>query len=462
MSRVLLITTEPLPLPGWPTTGAGLRAWGLAQGLRSRGHEVRLLMPDDAAAGFAPAAGAESPTKHLPDWIGVFRRSELARDPRLVECDVIVLQHWGVARHLGEVAVPLALDLAGPHLLERKLWGSAAPEADLREKLDALRRADFVTASGRRQRDYFLPYLSMAEWDIAGASDPMPVIPFCMKAEAARAPARADRFVYGGFFLPWQDPSAAIETALEEMDAAGRGELVFIGGAHPHSDVSRGRFNALVEKLSRHPRVKSHGPASYDDYVALLREGGVALDLMARNAERELAFTTRTVQYMACGLPVIHDNYSELSELIRDAGAGWTLDPADREGLRVLIRGLLTSGIDVSKPAAAARRLVEEKLDWDKSIGPLDEFCREPRERPGKIAAQLAFESRDRRLAETESELAETRSQLDTLRGKRWVRWGLRVFSGRGIAALPVAAFAAIVGLILIPVFWVSDRIGKK
>ena len=465
MSRVLLITTEPLPLPGWPASGAGLRAWGLAEGLRTRGHDVTLLMAEDAAAGFVPPEGAARPTDQLPPWIGTFDRNRLAGDERLRQCDVIVLQHWGIARQVGEVEVPLAIDLAGPHLLERRLWGSSSPEADLSEKLDALRRADFVTASGERQRLYFMPYLAMAGWDVTPEVSLgdclLPVIPFSLKADENPAPIRTDRFIYGGFLLPWQDPTAALDAVLEELESAGRGELVFIGGAHPHADVSRAKFDDLLQRLAEHAQVRCHGPMSYDDYVGLLREGGIALDLMARNAERELAFTTRTVQYMACGLPVIHDNYSELGELIAHHDAGWSLDPADSDGLRALIRSLLHREIDPSAKARAAHRWVDERLDWDGTIAPLERFCAEPFVRDAKTATRLAFEDRDRRIARLEADLEEDRAQLATLRGKRWVRWGAQLFSLRGVFVWPLAALATVIGLLLIPVFWLNDRLGK-
>lgn len=462
MSRVLVITTEPLPLAGWPTTGAGLRAWGLAEALRARGHEVTLLMPEDALAGFTPPKGSRAPTVQLPPEVATFGRDRLGLEPRLSECDVILLQHWGLARDLGEVSVPLALDLAGPHLLERRLWGSAAPEADLGEKLDALRRADFVVASGRRQRLYFLPYLAMAGWDVASAQPCIPVIPFSLGTAADPAPVRADRFIFGGFFLPWQDPSRALEIAIEEMDAAGRGELVFIGGPHPRLDVSLGRFDELVKRMADHPRVKHFGPMSYDDYLELLAEGGVALDLMARNAERELAFTTRTVRYMASGLPVIHDDYSELGAMIARTGAGWTLDPDDESGLRGLMRGLLEGRIDPSQRALGALGLVHEELDPDKTIEPLDEFCRSPRDRREKVGSRLKFEQRDRAIDRLQGELERTQGRLNSLLGKRWVRWGLRWFSPAGVASVLLAPLAALAGLGLFVVFWVTDRWGKS
>jgi hypothetical protein len=475
MPRIFVLTTEPVPLPGLPATGAGLRAWGLAQGLRAAGLDVQLMFPanatatwaaeerrageaKDAAANAAGAAGAMAAA--WPDWVGTFERSALPEAVRRANPDAIVLQHWGLARELGEVDAPLAIDLAGPHLLERRLWGSADPEADLREKLDALRRADFLTASGRYQRHYFLPYAAMAGWPV---EDPalMPVIPFSFKPAAPAAPPRSDRLVYGGFFLPWQDPSAILEAALAAMDAAGRGELLFVGGPHPSLDVSRGRFEALLARLAAHPRVRRLEPMSFDRYAALLAEGGVALDLMARNAERELAYTTRTVVYLAAGLPVIHDNYSELGDLIARHGAGWALDPEDQDGMRALLTRILRGEESIAERAAAARRLAESELDWDRTAAPLAAWCRAPRHREGKVVARLAFEEQGHRLERLEAELRETRSRLETLLGKRWVRWGLEATSGRGPARWPLAALALLVGLALVPVFFINDLFAR-
>jgi len=460
MPRVLVLTTEPLPVPGLPATGAGLRAWGLAQGLRAAGLEVRLLMPRNAAASFAPAA-PEAPREDWPEWVGTFDRAALPDAVRRARPDAIVLQHWGLARELGEVDCPLAIDLAGAHLLERRLWGSPAREQDLEEKLDALRRADFLTASGEWQRLYFLPYLALAGWAVERPGV-LPVIPFSFSAAPRPAPVRADRLIYGGFFLPWQDPSRAIDTALEALDRAGRGELVFIGGAHPHLDVSRGRFEALLGRLAGHPRVRLVAPLSFDRYLALLAEGGVALDLMARNPERELAYTTRTVVYLAQGLPVIHDNYSELGEVIRRGGAGWTLDPEDREALAGLLEGLLLGRIDPAPQARAAHELAQRELNWLTTTEPLVRFCREPHFRAGKTATRLAFEETGRRLRQTEGELRAARGQLETLRGKRWVRWGLALGAGRSWLRWPAALLAGALGLLLIPVFLINDLLAPK
>lgn len=454
MNRILLLTTEPLPLPGMPTSGAGLRAWGLAQGLRAAGATVRLLTPEEATATYA---GHTADRSGAPEWAGFFKRPRLREAVRAEQPDAIVLQHWGLAAELGEVDCPLAIDLAGPHLLERKLWGSERFDADLREKLDALRRADFLTCSGERQRLYFLPFAMLAGWAIE-AVDALPVIPFSMEPAREPAPPRPERLIYGGYMLPWQDPTAAIETALDVMDELGRGELLFIGGPHPGLDVSRGRFEALLEKLDRHPRVRRIGPMPFDDYFKLLGEGGVALDLMARNAERELAFTTRTVVYLAAGLPVLHDDYSELGELIAKGGGGWAIDPTDRMTLRAHMAKILTGEYNLAARGQAALETVRDRLHWDHTAAPLAAWCREPRFREGKMAGRLAFEELGRRVESLDQELERTRRELATLRGKRWVRWGLEASTAQGWLRWPLAAAAVAIGLALIPVFWVNDR----
>ena len=429
--KTLVLTTEPLPFPGLVTTGAGLRAWGLARGLESAGISVEVVMPDDHLDGLDP----RQRTALEPHC---FFRPELTEFVRKRSPDVIVLQHWGLMRELGYVDCPLAIDLAGPHLLERRFWGSRSPENDRAEKIEALRRGDFVTCSGRTQRLYFLPFLEQAGFDV---TDPnlCPVIPFSANPtfppEGERDPAC---FVYGGMFLPWQDPTRALVTLLDTLGAVGHGRLRFFGGAHPTVDVSHGRLDALIERLGVHRSVEMCGLRPFDQLVADYCRAGVALDLMERNAERELAFPTRTVIYLWCGLPVIHSDYSDLAPLIARYDAGWVLDPADADGLREAIKMILREPTVVQKKGQNARRLVAEQLTWDKTIAPLAAWCREPRLRENKEAVALREEVRERRLADLEKELAAVRHELDTLRGK----WIFRLTQNRRLWGPLLAPFA--------------------
>jgi len=422
-----------------------LRAWGLARGLESAGLTAELAMPDDHLDGLDEIRrAAEEP--HC------FSRARLAEFVVARSPDAIVMQHWGLMRELGEVDCPLAIDLAGPHLLERRFWGSRAPEADRAEKLEALRRADFVVCSGRSQRLYFLPYLDLAGFDVTHPGL-CPAMPFSVAPEPAPEAERDPAcFVYGGMFLPWQDPSGPLATLLDAFDARGRGRLRFFGGPHPTMDVSGGRFESLLERLQSHRAVEMCGLKPFDELIAEYCRAGVALDVMARNAERELAFPTRTVVYLWCGLPVIHSHYTDLAPWIERYDAGWVVDPNDGAGLRDVIEAILGEPTRVAEKSRNARRLAAEQFTWDQTIEPLATWCRRPRIREEKLAIALREEARDRRLAEIEEDLAATRRELDTLRGK----WIFRLAQKRRFWGPVLAPFAFLAALVAAPFLFLT------
>jgi hypothetical protein len=183
-------------------------------------------------------------------------------------------------------------------------------------------------------------------------------------------------------------------------------------------DVSQGRFEGLIERLRSHPSVEMYGLWPFDQLVAEYCCAGVALDVMERNAERELAFPTRTVIYMWCGLPVIHSDYTDLARLIERFDAGWLCDPDDTRLLALVVEEILRDPRIVAEKGRNARRLVAERLMWDQTIEPLAAWCRNPRERPNKLTVALQDVARQRRLVELEEELAAARRDLDALRGK--------------------------------------------
>jgi glycosyltransferase involved in cell wall biosynthesis len=383
--HILFLTTEPPPIPGVPATGAGMRAWGLAHGLISAGFErVTLAFAADAIR------GREVDLSVVP-WVSTVERGDIDAFIRAERPDAIVFQHWGLMSEMkSDPGCPVAIDLAGPHLLERRLWGSRDTDADLREKLTALSRADFVTCSGVFQRNYFLAYLLQAGFD-ARDRELCQVIPFSLSPELPEIdPERSgSTLFYGGMFLPWQDPEATLRTALSALDKVGDGRLIFVGGPHPSGDVSEGRFDALLDALGSHPRVERHGLLPFEKMLGLMRGSSVALDLMPRNAERLLAFPTRTVTCLWAGLPVVHNNYDELAEPIDHAKAGWTMDEGDQTGLEALLVRLLRNRTESARRAEAAQKLVRASYTWDRTIGPLAAWCAEPKPRADKRPARV-------------------------------------------------------------------------
>ena len=374
LKRVLVISSDILPLPGLPTTGAGLRSWGIGKGLEARGHEVLLSLP----------AACLDKGWEIPKGMAEFAwRLGGAREVvDKAKPDVVVFSPWPSVQIGQKLDIPTVLDFHGPHLLEREFQGYATRATNVPAKVSAIRKADFFTCAGEKQRLYVLSWLLIAGIDL---SDPNLVsIPVSLSPELPTHVWSDDgpTFVYGGMFLPWQDPSAGLRGLVQSMESSGRGALKFFGGKHPLYPIGNlDRFETLVKELESSPRVQAMGLVTHDELIEEYRHAHVALDLMARNLERELAFTTRTVEYMWCGLPVIYQDYAELSGLIREYQAGWVVNPADEVQIHEAIEEALSQPGEVRRRGENAQRLVRECLTWDKTIEPLDAFCRNPWQR---------------------------------------------------------------------------------
>lgn len=377
--RILLFSADLLPLPGLPTSGAGLRAWGLGQGLESRGHQLIYSLHKVALA----YGGGD-----LPE-----RLHELAWDEQTigeivdrVQPDIILSCGWYPAIWLKGDRYPLVIDQHGPHLLERGFHRESPIDfpASVRQKITALAKADLFCCAGQRQRLYFEPWLMQAGFDLTDPRQQPTVIPLSLSPNLpAHQPEGEITFVYGGVFLPWQDPSVGLTTLAAALEAHGQGQLAIYGGAHPlFQEIGSGVFPGLRAVLEGSPRVTFQPLVARDELLRQYARAHVAIDLMRRNVERELAVTTRTVEYLWCGLPVIYNDYSELSDYIRRYEAGWVLDPEDRDGLKAIIAAILAEPDLLQERSRNAQRLVRECFTWDRAIDDLDRFCRRPLLRP--------------------------------------------------------------------------------
>ncbi|MDP8911936.1 MAG: glycosyltransferase [Actinomycetota bacterium] len=377
MARVLVLTSDVLPLGGRAASGAALRAWGIGEALRECGHDVEFAMPKDHAR----RVGADG------QGIRFFEQLRLDAFLDAVDPDIAVFQHWPLVGALRrEHRASIVIDFHGPLLLETLFRdaGSVRPLVGL--KLRALARADYFTCASSSQLHYYAAYLLLAGFDLHEL--PIAVMPFSMP------PALPDHhewpappvFVYGGIFLPWQDPRTGLRVLVERLERAGAGELKMFGGRHPWMKLgSEERFEELRRMLDESERVTFTPMLPRTALVEEYTRASVAWDVMARNLERELAFTSRTVEYLWCGLPVVYNDYAELAEYIEEADAGWTVDPEDEGAISAVVDEILREPETVRRKGENARRLARERLAWDRTIRPLAEFCNGPRP-PARLA----------------------------------------------------------------------------
>jgi glycosyltransferase involved in cell wall biosynthesis len=373
--RVLVVSGDVLPLPGYSTSGAGLRAWGLGQGLRANGFDVVFAMP---SLGRRSDVALPELDFELRYWDADPAKMEALI--RQVRVDAVLFCHWPAVQLRRRLDVPTVIDFHGPHMLERAFQQVGQMPASAADKISAIRKADYFICAGEKQKPYFLAWLIAGGVDVTQPC--IDVVPVCLSPEL---PGRlvddgAPRFVYGGVYLPWQDPTLGLQTVAAVLSARQYGELHIYGGHHPAYPIDVPPvFQQLEAHLSDNPRVIFEGIRPRDELIEAYRRSAVAVDLMTHNYERELAFTTRTVEYMWCGLPVIYNNYAELSPLITDYQAGWTLDPLDKAGVEQVVHEVLSRPEIVWERGRNAQRLVRERLTWDRAIRPLVDFLRAPR-----------------------------------------------------------------------------------
>jgi hypothetical protein len=412
MSRVLVLASSIIPLPGLPTNGGGLRGWTLAQGLAAAGHDVTVLFPrnslDEQRAEIAAAARAAA-LPHTFEWSAPLAAIEEHRP------DVVVACSWLLAGQLPPCPVPLAVDVAGPVLLEFIAQGGDKAAALAHYKTAGLARADYVTCAGDRQRPYFYPWLILAGFAPEDCLARFGVVPIsCDPATPPHDPPAAEpTIVFAGLALAWQDPVAPLEAALATIERRGRGRLAIYADAHPVHSRGAAWFAWLRDRVRGHDRATLHGLVPYDALLAVYRSADLALDLFARTVERELAFNTRTVDYLRCGVPPLYGDYAELSDLIGDYRAGFVVDPRDAAQVAAAVELALDCPERLAEASRGAQRLARERLAWDRTIGPLADFCAAPsKRRPGPLSPHVLVAD----LARDRTELALRDAEIERLR----------------------------------------------
>ena len=362
---VLIVTCQGLPRPDRPATGAGLRAYGLGEALKKRGHQVIYSVP---------RACLDGSRDSFEDWMRYSHNVTDIKDiVTEVGPDVVIFSNWGLACEAAECEVPVVVDINGSLVLENYYRKRDRLLDDTLSKIRTLSKVDLVLAGSETQKTYLTAWCLMAGMDPDTLS--IEVVPFSLPPNMPEPqPPEEPIFVMAGYDWPWLDGQSAIEVVSRELERLKRGHLNIYTFPPPYTDVLPGEDSSLDPAggldVADLPYVTLHEPVSFDKLIGILSQSSVALDAWGRNLERELAFPTRTVVYLWAGLPVIESAYGELSELIKRYGAGWTVDPCDTPYLADLVRNIATDPGRLAGPRANVQRLVTDHLIWDNAIEP--------------------------------------------------------------------------------------------
>ena len=376
--RFLIFTTDLPPIKGFPTSGTALRTYNLGLGLKDLGHDVIFSPPKDAVEKFTAANDINSlpEAKKLLDY--AFDASNQANIISSIKPDAIICGHWPAWTLGRKPSQPLIIDLAGPHLLERHFQGENDYQGAVLGKLNVLACADYFIVSGQKQKLYFLSFMIRAkipnpEERICVVPMPLPQSPLAegetdqINNKASIQETNNPKFIFGGVFLPWQNPSWGLDMLADQLEIRKRGHLTMIGGPHPHYPIDSGIYKTLFKKLGSNPLITTKGLLPYDEFQEEMQGKDVALDLMQWNLERELAITIRSCTYLWAGIPIIYNDYADLSSLIRKYDAGWCLAPGDEQGFIRILDEIYSSPLILKKKREGALLLAKATFDRTKN-----------------------------------------------------------------------------------------------
>lgn len=372
-AEVVVLSNDVVPGMGLPVAAPGLRAHGIAEGLRALGHRVTFVV--DARIVALAATGRVPPprppgvlvmsTKHVGDYVR-------SRRPR-----ALVITNSNHIESLGDFPdTVLVYDFFAPKMLELEEQESGEELAEAsrgltRRKLAALARAGIVVINGEKKEGYVRDWLSRAGRDPERVPTVQVATPLRLSPEHTEASDGPLRVVVSGYLQPWSRPGAWLEAVLPRLDA-GALELHLMVSTH-WGGRGQEMTNPDFEALARHPAVVTHGSLQFEDFARLVSRCDVALDVFETNPERRLAMVTRTLVSLACGLPAIHVPFTETGLLIDRYDAGWLVAGDDPEGVAVALDDALEPERLASR-RAGARRLAEELLDPPRALAPLHDL----------------------------------------------------------------------------------------
>ena len=375
--KVFILSNDVVPSLGMPVAAPGLRAFGLAEGLRANGVKVKTLV----TRGFTDRQwlrfGRSVPHPTAPHAEVVSAR-RLARYLETNAPAVAVLINSNQVDHLRPIrGVRYVLDFFAPKMLETLYQhGEGYPRDELaalrRRKIRAIELADAFIVNGKKKLPYFLAWMLQADRDVRTL--PVEVVNMCAPVSfsgEAGPVGSGVRFAVAGYLQSWSTLGSWVKVVERQLERPGmRLDLLLPwhwGGAAERSHESR----ADLDRLEQNGSVTTHGPMTYSEFQAFLSKIDVSIDLFQHNLEREYAMVTRSVISLACGVPVIHPPFTEVSPMIAEYDAGWLVDPPDTKALEDVISGILDDPDLVRRKKENARALASEVLDPAVAVKPL-------------------------------------------------------------------------------------------
>ena len=374
--KVFILSNDIVPKLAMPVAAPGLRAFGLAEGLRAHGFEVKTVV----TRGFTDRQwlrfGRSIPHPTAPDTEVVSAKS-LSRYLKSNAPATVVMINSNQVEHLKPVkGIRYVLDFFAPKMLETLYQrGEEYPAEELaalrRRKIRAIALADAFTINGEKKIPYFLAWMLQVDRDVRRL--PVDVVNMCLPlswSDEVRVGSPV-RFAVAGYLQSWSTLGSWVEVVERRLEHPQMSLDLLVpwhwGGGKEKVHASK----SDLDRLAEHESVTTHGTMNFSGFQKFLSTVDVSVDLFQHNLEREYAMVTRSVNALACGVPVIHPPFTEISSWISAYDAGWLVDPQDSRALEKAIGGILEDPDIVRKKKQNARKLAADIIAPEVAVKPL-------------------------------------------------------------------------------------------
>lgn len=377
--RVAIISNDIVPSLGMPVAAPGLRAFGLAEGLRANGFDVKTIVTSGFLDRQWTRFGKPVPHPTAPgvEVVGANRLMAYLKSHAPVTA---ILINSNQVDHIKPAnGVRYVLDFFAPKMLETLYHhGEGHPKEELerlrKRKVKAIKLADAFIVNGAKKVPYFLAWILQADRDIRNL--PMEVVNMCIPLswddeDENDAETEGVRLAVAGYLQSWSKLGSWVEKLEARLDRPGV-SLDLLVPRHWGGGMERDHESAVdLERIGGRESVATHGPMTFSRFQKFLSGVDVTIDLFQHNLEREYAMVTRSVVSLACGVPVVHPPFTEVSDMISGYDAGWLVDPTDETAVGAVFDEIIENPGEVRRKTKNARMLARELIDPAEAVKPL-------------------------------------------------------------------------------------------
>jgi glycosyltransferase involved in cell wall biosynthesis len=377
--KVFVISNDIVPGLGMPVAAPGLRAFGLAEGLRANGAAVKTLVVKGFVERQWMRFGRSVPYPKAPDTevIGAGRLVPYLRSH--APATVVIINSNQVDNLRPIRGIKYVMDFFAPKMLEMLYHHSGEyPKEEISQlrqrKIRAIRLADAFIVNGAKKVPYFLAWMLQADRDIRDL--PIEVVNMCAPLAwggpvvSGRDSDGPIRFAVAGYLHSWSTLGSWVKVVERHLNRP-EVNLDLMVPWHWSSREYEHKSRSDLDRLASYKSVATHGPMTFSDFQRFLSTIDVAIDLFQHNLEREYAMVTRSIIALACGVPVLHPPFTEVSPMIAEYDAGWLVDPEDPETLEAAICKIIEDPAEVRQKKKNARVLASAVIDPAVAVEPL-------------------------------------------------------------------------------------------